>query len=260
MSCADPDTIAPAPVDDTNNDVPAPADNPLKRKTPPTDDDDAEADPEGDMDPDADADAEAEAEAEQRSFMPGGEYESGRVSQRRTAKAVEVAEAKARKLGQLVHPPSSSSAHPHSPRRALRSLSADLELESEDERVDIPEDVYRRQCEREREREREHEHEREREREHERERDRASFHAAYKADGERDPEMAESGPFAITYLRSTTYEPADEMSVSALVAYLNAAVPVDKYEDFDTGEVVRVLGGLRERARVRLEGDLVWLV
>ncbi|KAH0578229.1 hypothetical protein H2248_004009 [Termitomyces sp. 'cryptogamus'] len=116
--------------------------------------------------------------------------------QRRTAKAVEVAEAKARKLGQLVHPPSSSSAHPHSPRRALRSLSADLELESEDERVDIPEDVYRRQCEREREREREHEHEREREREHERERDRASFHAAYKADGERDPEMAESGPLS----------------------------------------------------------------
>ncbi|KAG5351096.1 hypothetical protein C0989_008004 [Termitomyces sp. Mn162] len=84
MSCSDPDTVAPAPVDDTNNDVPAPADNPLKRKTPPTDDDDddAEADPEGDMDPDADADADAEAEAEteQRSFTPGGEYESGRVS------------------------------------------------------------------------------------------------------------------------------------------------------------------------------------
>ncbi|KAG6816377.1 hypothetical protein H0H87_006589 [Tephrocybe sp. NHM501043] len=63
---------------------------------------------------------------------------------------------------------------------------------------------------------------------------------------------------SIAQLRSTTYEPQDEMSVSALLTYLNAAVPADKYEDFDTAEVVRALGVLRERGRVRLEGDLIW--
>lgn len=47
------------------------------------------------------------------------------------------------------------------------------------------------------------------------------------------------------------------MSISALVAYLNAAVPVDKHEDFDTAEVSRAVAGLRDRGRVRFEGDLI---
>ncbi|KAE9394749.1 hypothetical protein BT96DRAFT_978383 [Gymnopus androsaceus JB14] len=47
---------------------------------------------------------------------------------------------------------------------------------------------------------------------------------------------------SIAYLFQTTYDcspcSADELSISALVAYLNAAMPMDKHEDFDTSEVV----------------------
>ncbi|GAW00464.1 hypothetical protein LENED_001986 [Lentinula edodes] len=46
---------------------------------------------------------------------------------------------------------------------------------------------------------------------------------------------------SIAYLFQTTYDcspcSSDELSISALVAYLNAAMPMDKHEDFDTAEV-----------------------
>jgi hypothetical protein len=67
---------------------------------------------------------------------------------------------------------------------------------------------------------------------------------------------------AVEYLFGTTYEASDELTVSALVGYVNAAVPPDKHEDFDTGEVTRAAHALCERARgwVVLEGDVLRLV
>ncbi|KAF5387389.1 hypothetical protein D9757_005727 [Collybiopsis confluens] len=66
---------------------------------------------------------------------------------------------------------------------------------------------------------------------------------------------------SIAYLFKTTYDSssssADELSISALVAYLNAAMPMDKHEDFDTTEVVKYVGALREKGKVLLEGDVV---
>jgi hypothetical protein len=52
------------------------------------------------------------------------------------------------------------------------------------------------------------------------------------------------------------------MSVSALLTYLNAAMPTDKHEDFDTGEVARAAGALaaREKERYALEGDMLRLL
>jgi hypothetical protein len=48
---------------------------------------------------------------------------------------------------------------------------------------------------------------------------------------------------SITYLFSTTFDSAvDTLSMPALVAYLNAALPPDKWEDFDEGEVRTALG------------------
>lgn len=56
------------------------------------------------------------------------------------------------------------------------------------------------------------------------------------------------------------------MPIAALLMYLNAAMPVDKHEDFDTGEVVRYVAALvkegegrRGAGRVVLEGDVVRL-
>ncbi|KAJ7636212.1 hypothetical protein FB45DRAFT_828517 [Roridomyces roridus] len=73
---------------------------------------------------------------------------------------------------------------------------------------------------------------------------------------------------SIAYLFRTTYEPAhDRLSISALLAYLNTAMPADKHEDFDTGEVVRgaaalAASGARRDGRMRfaLEGDMLRVV
>ncbi|KAJ6611107.1 hypothetical protein B0H10DRAFT_2165898 [Mycena sp. CBHHK59/15] len=66
---------------------------------------------------------------------------------------------------------------------------------------------------------------------------------------------------SVEYLFRTTYEASDDMSVSALLTYLNAAMPQDKHEDFDTGEVVRAASALaaREKGRLVLEGDMLRL-
>ncbi|KZT25293.1 hypothetical protein NEOLEDRAFT_1241778 [Neolentinus lepideus HHB14362 ss-1] len=47
---------------------------------------------------------------------------------------------------------------------------------------------------------------------------------------------------SLAYLTATTYEATDEMTVGGLVEYLNAAVPRDKHEDFEAGEVGRWIG------------------
>lgn len=65
---------------------------------------------------------------------------------------------------------------------------------------------------------------------------------------------------SITHLFRTTYDTTDELSVSTLLAYLNAAVPQDKHEDFDMGELVKALGSLRDGERVSFEGDVVGLL
>jgi len=65
---------------------------------------------------------------------------------------------------------------------------------------------------------------------------------------------------SIAHLFQSTYDSvADELTVSTLLAYLNAAVPQDKHEDFDMGELVKALGTLRDDGRVRFEGDTVGL-
>ncbi|KAJ3928548.1 MAG: hypothetical protein NXY57DRAFT_901816, partial [Lentinula lateritia] len=75
------------------------------------------------------------------------------------------------------------------------------------------------------------------------------------------PRVKQFVSHSIAYLFQTTYDcspcSSDELSISALVAYLNAAMPMDKHEDFDTAEVVRCVGALREKGRVLLEGDVV---
>ncbi|KAJ7053552.1 hypothetical protein C8F01DRAFT_1375120 [Mycena amicta] len=76
---------------------------------------------------------------------------------------------------------------------------------------------------------------------------------------------SESGRFAfvwssIGYLFRTTYESGvDELRISTLLTYVNAALPTDKYEDFDTQEVVRAAGALcaAPDAAFALEGDVI---
>ena len=62
---------------------------------------------------------------------------------------------------------------------------------------------------------------------------------------------------SVTHLLSTTYAPSDALRVSALLAYLNAAMPPDKHEEFDTAEVARAVGALAARGRVVFEGDVL---
>jgi hypothetical protein len=60
---------------------------------------------------------------------------------------------------------------------------------------------------------------------------------------------------SITYLFHTTYTPADALTIAALVAYMNAALPPDKHEEFDTAEVTRAAKTLHDRGNVAFEGD-----
>ncbi|TRM56116.1 hypothetical protein BD626DRAFT_520872 [Schizophyllum amplum] len=67
------------------------------------------------------------------------------------------------------------------------------------------------------------------------------------------------------HLFRTTYDTAagDLLTVSALLTYVNAALPADRCEEFDTTEVARALHGLEgggESRSVALEGDVIrWL-
>ncbi|KAJ7575790.1 hypothetical protein C8J56DRAFT_1118861 [Mycena floridula] len=100
-------------------------------------------------------------------------------------------------------------------------------------------------------RDRERDRERERERESERERSRPAM------DLDNINARKLFIAYSITHLFSTTFTPHDDLTISALVSYLNGAMPQDKHEDFDTSEVVKGVSGLSERGRVRLEGDVI---
>jgi hypothetical protein len=60
---------------------------------------------------------------------------------------------------------------------------------------------------------------------------------------------------SIHYLFSTTYEVSDDMTISALLTFLNAAMPQDKHEDFDTRELVKAVAEFHEQGYVSFEGD-----
>ena len=62
---------------------------------------------------------------------------------------------------------------------------------------------------------------------------------------------------SVEYLFRTTYERSDEMTINALLNYLNAAMPVDKYEDFDVQEVAKAVKSLSDKGKLVLEGDSV---
>ncbi|KAI0766129.1 hypothetical protein BD413DRAFT_571558 [Trametes elegans] len=62
---------------------------------------------------------------------------------------------------------------------------------------------------------------------------------------------------SIRHLYRVTYERSDELTIAALVTYLNAALPPDKHEDFDTAEVTKAATALHERRTFVFEGDVV---
>ena len=68
---------------------------------------------------------------------------------------------------------------------------------------------------------------------------------------------------SVRHLFRTSYDAraGDELTAMALVNYLNAALPMDKHEEFDLPEVTKaVAGALKERGIVKLEGDVVRLI
>ena len=64
---------------------------------------------------------------------------------------------------------------------------------------------------------------------------------------------------SIRHLFRITYERSDELTIAALVTYLNAAMPPDKHEDFDTAEVTKAMTALHERGAFVFEGDVIRL-
>ncbi|KAG6381842.1 hypothetical protein JVT61DRAFT_453 [Boletus reticuloceps] len=64
---------------------------------------------------------------------------------------------------------------------------------------------------------------------------------------------------SIAYLFMATYESTDDMTISSLLTYLNAAMPLDKHEDFDTAEVAKVVAALSDKGDIIFEGDTLRL-
>lgn len=62
---------------------------------------------------------------------------------------------------------------------------------------------------------------------------------------------------SIRHLFRVTYARSDELTIAALVTYLNAALPPDKHEDFDTSEVTKMMKVLHERGTFIFEGDAI---
>lgn len=62
---------------------------------------------------------------------------------------------------------------------------------------------------------------------------------------------------SVRHLFRTTYERGDELTIGALVNYLNAAMPQDKHEDFDVQEVTRATASLVKSGAIVQEGDLL---
>ncbi|KAJ7575628.1 hypothetical protein C8J56DRAFT_410026 [Mycena floridula] len=66
--------------------------------------------------------------------------------------------------------------------------------------------------------------------------------------------------YSIIHLFSTTFESRDNLSISALVMYLNGAMPEDKHKEFEMEEVCHALSFFEKRGRVTLDGENVRLV
>ncbi|KAL5530990.1 hypothetical protein ACEPAG_3866 [Sanghuangporus baumii] len=60
---------------------------------------------------------------------------------------------------------------------------------------------------------------------------------------------------SVQHLFKTTYDRSDELSIGALVNYLNAAMPADKHDDFDVQEVTRAAASLAKTGVLLQEGD-----
>ncbi|KAI9440998.1 hypothetical protein H4582DRAFT_1513862 [Lactarius indigo] len=93
--------------------------------------------------------------------------------------------------------------------------------------------------------------------------------AAHSADNQAPPRFADLDSPAdrltftrhsIVYLFRTTYTAADALTIAALVAFMNAALPPDRHEEFDTAEVTRAAKTLHDRGRVAFEGDTLKLL
>ncbi|OJT02938.1 hypothetical protein TRAPUB_6477 [Trametes pubescens] len=65
---------------------------------------------------------------------------------------------------------------------------------------------------------------------------------------------------SIRHLYRVTYERADELTIATLVTYLNATMPPDKHEDFDTAEVTKAAMALQERGSFVFEGDVIRII
>ncbi|KAI9459734.1 hypothetical protein BJY52DRAFT_358082 [Lactarius psammicola] len=66
--------------------------------------------------------------------------------------------------------------------------------------------------------------------------------------------------YSIACLFRTTYTPADALTIAALVAFMNAALPPDRHEEFDTAEVTRAAKTLHDRGRIAFQGDTLKLL
>ncbi|KAI0630482.1 hypothetical protein C8Q77DRAFT_1219460 [Trametes polyzona] len=64
---------------------------------------------------------------------------------------------------------------------------------------------------------------------------------------------------SIRHLYRVSYERSDELTIATLVTYLNATMPPDKHEDFDTAEVTKAATALHERRSFIFEGDVIRL-
>lgn len=62
---------------------------------------------------------------------------------------------------------------------------------------------------------------------------------------------------SVKYLFKSTYARTDDLTIASLVGYLNATMPPDKHEDFDTAEATKGALALRERGEFVLEGDTI---
>ncbi|TFK98610.1 hypothetical protein BDV98DRAFT_572420 [Pterulicium gracile] len=60
---------------------------------------------------------------------------------------------------------------------------------------------------------------------------------------------------SIQHLFQSSYEPTDVLSFSSLLAYLNTAMPPDKFEEFETPEVAKIVYSLSQKRRIVVEGD-----
>ncbi|EMD39107.1 hypothetical protein CERSUDRAFT_112800 [Gelatoporia subvermispora B] len=62
---------------------------------------------------------------------------------------------------------------------------------------------------------------------------------------------------SVRHLFKSTYDGTDKLTIAALVTFLNAAMPPDKHEDFDTAEVTKAVKTLHDMGEFILQGDVL---